>query len=139
MARRPGVEIGRTLVGRRDFLRIAGASAVLPSILSAQAKGQTTKSPTPANNRINIGVIGMGWQGPENTKAFLALEDCQVVAACDIDRNHLQAAVKMINDAYETEDCKGYHDYRELLARSDIDAVMIAVPDHWHDRCAHAG
>ena len=133
MARRPGVEIGRTLVGRRDFLRIAGASAVLPSILSAQAKGQTTKSPTPANNRINIGVIGMGWQGPENTKAFLALEDCQVVAACDIDRNHLQAAVKMINEAYGTDDCKGYHDYRELLASPEIDAVMIAVPDHWHE------
>ena len=52
-----------------------------------------------ANNRINIGVIGMGWQGPANTQAFLALEDCQEVAACDVDRNHLQAAIKMINKA----------------------------------------
>jgi len=51
-----------------------------------------------------------------------------VVAACDIDSNHLQAAIKMVNDAYGTEDCKGYHDYKELLARDDIDAVMIAVP-----------
>ena len=75
----------------------------------------------------------MGWQGPGNTQAFLASPDCQVVAACDIDANHLQAAVKMINDNYGTEDCKGYHDYRELLARDDIDAVMIAVPDHWHE------
>jgi len=75
----------------------------------------------------------MGWQGPGNTKAFLALEDCQVVAACDVDRNHLQAAVTMINDAYGTEGCKGYHDYRELLANPEIDAVMIAVPDHWHE------
>ena len=75
----------------------------------------------------------MGWQGPGNTKSFLASEDCQVVAACDIDANHLQAAVKMMNDHYGTEDCKGYHDYRELLARDDIDAVMIAVPDHWHE------
>ena len=133
MARRPGVEIVRNLLGRRDFLKIAGATAVLPSVLKAQAKGQTAKSSTTANNRINIGVIGMGWQGPANTEAFLALEDCQVVAACDVDRNHLQAAVKMINDAYGTEDCKGYHDYRELLARPEIDAVMIAVPDHWHE------
>ena len=90
-------------------------------------------STTSANNRINLGVIGMGWQGPGNTKSFLASDDCQVVAACDIDNDHLQAAVKMINDNYGTEDCKGYHDYRELLARDDIDAVMIAVPDHWHE------
>ena len=61
------------------------------------------------------------------------MSDCQVVAACDIDANHLQAAVKKVNDAYGNEDCKGYHDYRELLARDDIDAVMIAVPDHWHE------
>jgi len=133
MARRPYVEIARNLLGRRDFLKIAGATAVLPSVLTAQAQGQAANSSMPANNRINVGVIGMGWQGPGNTQAFLALEDCQVVAACDIDRNHLQAAVKMVNNAYGTEDCKGYHDYRELLARRDIDAVMIAVPDNWHE------
>ncbi len=75
----------------------------------------------------------MGWQGPGNTEAFLASPDCQVVAACDIDANHLQAAVKMVNEYYGNEDCKAYHDYRELLARDDIDAVMIAVPDHWHE------
>lgn len=75
----------------------------------------------------------MGWQGPGNTEGFLASPDCQVVAACDIDSGHLQAAVKKINEAYGTEECKGYHDYRELLARDDIDAVMIAVPDHWHE------
>jgi predicted dehydrogenase len=136
MARRRGVEIARNLFSRRSFLRIAGGAAGLASLLKAQATVQKPKNSTPANNRINIGVIGMGWQGPENTKAFLALEDCQVVAACDVDRNHLQAAVKMINDAYGTEDCKGYHDYRELLARTDIDAVMIAVPDHWHELVA---
>ena len=97
-------------------------------------RGYAAQTPaTPANNRINLGVIGMGWQGPGNTEAFLNLSDCQVVAACDIDSNHLQAAVKKINDAYGNEDCKGYHDYRELLARDDIDAVMIAVPDHWHE------
>ena len=86
-----------------------------------------------ANNRINLGVIGMGWQGSGNTKSYLASDDCQVVAACDIEQDHLQAAVKMINNYYGNEDCKGYHDYRELLARDDIDAVMIAVPDHWHE------
>ena len=131
MKRRPGAEIARNLLGRRDFLKFAGATAVLPSALKAQ--GQPTQTGMPANSRINIGVIGMGWQGPNNTQAFLALEDCQVVAACDVDLNHLHAAVKMINDAYGTEDCKGYQDYRELLASPEIDAVMIAVPDHWHE------
>ena len=99
MGRRPGVEIAANLLERRDFLKIAGATALAPSFFKAQAKGQTTKSTTSPNNRINIGVIGMGWQGPANTQAFLALEDCQVVAACDVDRNHLQAAIKMVNEA----------------------------------------
>ena len=70
--------------------------------------------------------------GPANTKAFLAQDDCQVIAACDIEKNHLQAAVDTINARYGNKDCKAYHDYRELLARDDIDAVMIAIPDHWH-------
>src|ERR1700721_1119884 len=112
------------------FLKVAGSAAILPAVLPPFG-GRST--PPSANNRINLGVIGMGWQGPDNTKAFLASDDCQVVAACDIDKNHLQNAIKMVNDTYGTEDCKGYHDYRELLARPDIDAVMIAVPDHWHE------
>src|ERR1035441_8961381 len=81
------------------FLKAAGSAAILPVVLPAFA-GQ--RSGASANNRINLGVIGMGWQGTGNTQSFLALEDCQVVAACDIDANHLQAAVKMINDAYGT-------------------------------------
>jgi GFO/IDH/MocA oxidoreductase family protein len=114
---------------RRNFLKAAGSAAIVPAFPSfaAQSSGAS------ANNRINLGVIGMGWQGPGNAQAFLASDDCQVVAACDIDANHLQSAVKMVNDYYGTTDCKGYHDYRELLARDDIDAVMIAVPDHWHE------
>src|ERR1700733_10578717 len=115
---------------RRRFLKTAGSAAILPAVLRSAAAQTATTAP---NNRINLGVIGMGWQGPGNTEAFLTLSDCQVVAACDIDANHLQAAVKKINDAYGNEDCKGYHDYRELLSREDIDAVMIAVPDHWHE------
>src|SRR5579871_4845922 len=115
---------------RRRFLKTAGSAAILPAVFRGAAAQTSMTSP---NNRINLGVIGMGWQGPGNTDAFLTLSDCQVVAACDIDANHLQAAVKKVNDAYGNEDCKGYHDYRELLARDDIDAVMIAVPDHWHE------
>jgi predicted dehydrogenase len=122
-------------MNRRHFLKAAASAAILPSVLPARAaqSSQSSGSRTSANDLINLGVIGMGGQGPGNTKAFLASDGCRVLAACDIDKDHLQAAVKMINDEYGTEDCTGYHDYRELLAREDIDAVMIAVPDHWHE------
>jgi predicted dehydrogenase len=117
-------------VNRRQFLKAAGAAIVLPTILPSSVLGRDGN--TPPSGKINLGVIGMGWQGPGNTQSFLAEPDCQVVAACDIDAGHLQDALNMVNDHYQTKDCKGYHDYHELLAREDIDAVMIAVPDNWH-------
>ncbi|MEJ0089945.1 MAG: Gfo/Idh/MocA family oxidoreductase [Limisphaerales bacterium] len=116
-------------------MKTAGAAMVLPLILPGCATGGGSMRPRPSN-RVNLGVIGMGWQGPGNTQNFLAEADCQVVAACDIDSGHLQSALDMVNDHYQNKDCKGYHDYRELLAREDIDAVMIAVPDHWHELVA---
>ena len=79
-----------------------------------------------------MGVVGWGMMGPGNTKAFLDQPDCQVVAACDLDKNHLEQAVNTVNKHYGNQDCKAYHDYREMIARPDIDAVMLAVPDHWH-------
>src|ERR1700733_11219415 len=85
-----------------------------------------------ASDRVTVGIIGWGMQGPANTKAFLKLPNCQVVAACDIETNHLQAALDTINGPYGTKVCASSPDLRELLARSDIDAVMLAVPDHWH-------
>jgi predicted dehydrogenase len=117
-------------INRRHFLKAAGTAIVLPSILPSSVFGRDGN--TAPSSRVNLGVIGMGWQGPANTQSFLAETDCQVVAACDLDANHLQDALNMVNDHYQTKDCKGYHDYHELLAREDIDAVMIAVPDHWH-------
>ena len=109
---------------RRRFIQAAGAAAAL-------SRSGWAARPS-ASNRITIGVIGWGMMGPANTKAFLTMDDCQVVAACDIDTLHLQTAVDTINTKYGNTDCKAYHDYRELLARDDIDAVMIAIPDQWH-------
>ncbi|HTY87217.1 MAG TPA: Gfo/Idh/MocA family oxidoreductase [Candidatus Acidoferrum sp.] len=121
-------------LNRRRFLKTAGAAAVLPLILPGCATGPSRR--TAPSNRITIGVVGWGMQGPSNTKAFLYEDDCQVVAACDLDKNHLQDAVDTINDHYDNKDCKAYQDYRELMARTDIDAVMLAVPDHWHELVA---
>ena len=114
-------------VSRRRFIATTVAAIAAPTIVPSSIFGQNRPS-----NRITMGVIGWGMQGPENTRAFLGLEDCRVVAACDLDKNHLKKAVDTINKKYENQDCTSYHDYRELLARKDIDAVMIAVPDHWH-------
>jgi len=112
-----------TPFNRRDFLKVAGAAAILPR----SAWGRPS-----ASNRITLGVIGWGMMGPGNTKVFLEQSDCQVVAACDIHTAHLKAAVDTVNAKYGNTDCKPYHDYREMIARDDIDAIMIAVPDHWH-------
>jgi predicted dehydrogenase len=79
-----------------------------------------------------MAAIGFGGQGPWNTDELMKGPSCQMVAACDVDKSHLLRAVNIINAHYDNQDCKGYHDYRELLAREDIDAVMLAVPDHWH-------
>jgi predicted dehydrogenase len=118
-------------MSRRDFITTTAAALTLPTIMPISVFGQNSPS-----KRINLGVIGWGMQGPANTRAFLALDDCRVVAACDLDKNALASAVKTVNEHYENKDCKAYHDYRELLARPDIDAVMIAVPDHWHELIA---
>jgi predicted dehydrogenase len=119
---------------RRRFLATTGLALAAPTILtSCAAAGPGRPSPS---GRITLGVVGWGMQGPGNTRAFLDLPDCQVVAACDLDRNHLNNAVNTINDHYGNHDCKAYHDYRELMARGDIDAVMLAVPDHWHELVA---
>lgn len=101
-----------------------------PTIIPASALGRGGR-PAPSN-RIVMGVIGCGWMGGSNTEAFLRHVDCQVVAACDVDAKHLQAMVERVNKHYGNRDCAAYHDYRKLLAREDIDAVMLALPDHWH-------
>src|SRR5579859_3183658 len=123
-------------VGRRRFLKAAGAAIVLPSILPGSILGREGK--TPPSGKINMGVIGWGMQGPSNTQNFLAEEDCRVVAACDLDKHHLKSAVDTVNEHYQNKDCAAYSDYREMLERPDLDAVMIAIPDHWHALAATA-
>ena len=118
-------------LSRRRFLAVAGvAAAAAPSIVPIRVLGG--EGQTAPSNRIVMGIVGWGMMGPGNTQAFLAQKDCQIVAACDLDNNHRQAALNTINGHYGNQDCKPYHDYREMMARPDIDAVMLAVPDHWH-------
>jgi predicted dehydrogenase len=117
-------------MSRRRFLATTGLALAAPTIIPASALGRNGKPPP--SERITMGVVGWGMMGPGNTKAFLGQKDCQVVAACDLDKDHLKSAVTAINEHYDNQDCKAYHDFREMMARPDIDAVMLAVPDHWH-------
>src|SRR5215471_19928373 len=117
-------------ISRRQFLAVTGAALAAPAIIPGCAVGRG--GATAPSERVTLGVVGWGMQGPSNTNEFLRLKDCQVVAACDLDKHHLDQAVNTINKHYQNQDCKPYHDYREMMARMDIDAVMIAVPDHWH-------
>jgi len=112
---------------RRNVLKLLAASSAAPLILKSRALGENA-----ASKKITVGFIGMGWQGGANLESFLGQDDCRVVAVCDVDANHLQGAVNHVNARYQNQDCKGYKDFRELIARDDIDAVCISTPDHWH-------
>jgi len=125
--KKPSAKAG---ISRRRFIAAAGFAVAAPTIIPARALGRGAQAAP--SERVTLGVVGWGMQGPGNTGAFLGLKDCQVVAACDIDKNHLQAAVNTVNGHYRNSDCKAYHDFHEMMARNDIDAVMLAVPDNWH-------
>jgi predicted dehydrogenase len=118
------------IISRRRFILSSGAVLALPHLITGEP------NPIPPSKQIVMGIIGCGGQGTNNTHDFLRHPECRIVAACDVDKNHLQNLVRVVNKQYKNKDCKEYHDYRELLARDDIDAVMLAVPDHWHELVA---
>jgi predicted dehydrogenase len=125
---------GRSPMSRRRFLAVtgaAGAAFAVPTIIPASALGREGRPPP--SGRITVGIVGWGMIAPDNTRGLMALDDCQVVATCNIDKNHIKKSLDTINGHYKNQDCKTYHDYRKMISRKDIDAVMIAVPDHWHE------
>jgi len=121
---------GLNQISRRHFLAAAGAALAAPLFIPASALGRAGR-PAPSE-RIVFGCIGLGGQGMGDMRATLGLPDCQVVAVCDVDKDHLNAAQRAVNDRYHNTGCKTYGDFRELLARKDIDAVNIVTPNHWH-------
>src|SRR5205823_13606496 len=114
-------------VTRRQFLGLTGAALAAPTLICSRAWGAAAPS-----QRITLGIIGCGNMGTSNLRAFLKQKDCHVIAACDVDKKHLAHAVGLINKEYGDQGCKAHDDFRELLARKDLDAVMVAVPNHWH-------
>lgn len=98
-----------------------------PFILPSGLRGQDAPS-----KQITVGIIGVGWWGTNNLNSLLAVGGCRVVAVCDVDDKHLQSGMDKVNNKYKDKDCKGYKDFREVIARKDIDAVTISTPDNWH-------
>jgi predicted dehydrogenase len=124
----------RSIMCRRDFLKkaplaVAGAAA-FPSIIRASVLG--LNGAVPPSDRIVMAGIGFGMQGPSNMQAFLEKDEVQWVAICDLDDKHLAEAQATVNRKYGNTSCATYKDFRKLFARGDLDAVSIAVPDHWH-------
>ena len=124
------------LSNRRTFLKSAvvlgvGAPFLLPSNIWA--------AETKPSDRLNLGFIGVGTQGRGLMGGFLNKKETQTVAVCDVDTTRRENAQKIVESFYAKQNpagaytgCAAYKDFRELLERKDIDAVVIATPDHWH-------
>lgn len=113
-------------ISRRQLLKqtlAASAALAFPAIVPPSVFGADAPS-----NRITIGAIGTGNQGPNNIKSFMGKRGAQVVAVCDIDMERMAEAARIAR-IHRNSACV---DYRELIRCSDIDAVVISTPDHWH-------
>ena len=120
---------------RRDFVRRSAAAAagvfVIPNIVRPSALG--LGGIVPPSDRVVIGSIGTGSQGMSNMRDFLRLKDAvQFVAVCDLDSERLQRAKDTVDTANKNKDCRMYEDFREFLEKEKLDAVSLALPDHWH-------
>ncbi len=120
---------------RRRFLQSAAALGAAPLILPSRVWSAETKP----NSTLNFGFIGNGIQSRGLLGGFIGKDEVRVLAVCDVDTTRREAAKKRVDDHYAQntknapgKPCDAYNDFRELLARKDIDAVVIATPDHWH-------
>jgi len=126
-------------ITRRGFLGAAAASGVLaaPWIVPASVVGG--EGAVPPSDRFTVGLIGRGLMGRGHLHKLVGEANSQVLGVCDVDRARCEEGVRLVDETYSVQraegtyrGCAAYNDYRELLARDDLDAVVIATPDHWH-------
>jgi len=122
---------------RRALLKQAVTLAAAPSVLAASSLG--AEGGVPPNDRITLGFIGIGMMGRGHLRCCLSAADAQVVAVCDVDRSRREHARASVEQGYAEREgrgtfrgCRAYTDLREMLARDDLDAVLIATGDRWH-------
>ena len=102
-----------------------------PLFIPASALGRG--GATPPSDRISLACIGLGWMGYDgHLKEFLKLKDVRIVAVCDLDEGHLTRGKALVDTENGDQGCTPYHAFEEVLMRRDVDAVSIALPDHWH-------
>ena len=116
---------------RREFIKKIGGGVIagigFPYVMSVTAEE------TKPGDKITLGFIGVGKQGRGLLWQFLQREDCRVAALCDVDKQKLESGLEIVVENYgQQSGCTCYSDFRELLARDDIDGVVIASPEHWH-------
>jgi len=127
-------------ITRRGFLGAASATVAVPWIIPGSALG--AEGGTPANERIVMGTIGCGGQGTGDMRGFAGRSQVQMIAVCDPVPAHRERAKTHNDQKYGNKDCKAYNDFREILVRDDIDAILCGTPDHWHaiiviESCKH--
>jgi len=124
----------RATSSRRQFLKATSATAAAalaaPYVLTSDALGGPDRSP--ASERIVMAAIGVGGQGSSDMGNMLGDKRTQYVATCDVRKGARDGAKGRIDGKYSNTDCKTYNDFREIMARDDIDAVNCGTPDHWH-------
>lgn len=104
------------------------ASGIAPQFVPARLLGAAAPS-----NKITLGCIGVGKHGfGVNLQSFLQLDDCRVTAICDTFKSRRSRGIEAVDQKYAATGCADIADFRELLARKDIDAAVISTPDHWH-------
>ncbi|HBB92474.1 MAG TPA: gfo/Idh/MocA family oxidoreductase [Bacteroidales bacterium] len=108
----------------------AGAAITLPYIIPSSALGKD--GAVAPSNRVVMGLIGSGSMGTGDMHEFMGKPDVQMVAACDVDKQHRESAKAAMDAKYGNSDARIYSDYREFLAQEKIDAVILALPDQWH-------
>lgn len=127
-------------LSRRSFLKspmaVALAASAFPAIVPREVLGRGGAAAP--SERVTVAAIGVGPQGQGVMGGILARPNARVVAVCDVMERHRAQARKRVNDHYHAQDCATYADFREVLARGDIDAVMVATPDHWHVPISYA-
>jgi hypothetical protein len=118
---------------RRDFLKrtlLGTATVAIPSVVPCRVLG--LGGGTPPSERIVFAGIGLGPRGQYDLSVMLPEKDVQFAAICDVQRSRREQVKRIADDHYGNQDCTMYRDFREVLARPDIDAVLIATGDHWH-------